>query len=176
MSDHVLYRMFNRDGDLLYVGLTNNPKNRFKTHSKTQEWWREVATISVQTFDSRNQLAAAESQAIKDEKPLYNVALNAAPLVVDTSRCPRCKSSEPKLMPVNEWELLSPNGMGSVFCPHLFHFPGDELERLLKKRGIMVLSPYAKARLEHMREAMAPLSELFAGIVPKAADEPRQSA
>lgn len=163
MSDiHVLYRMFDRDNVLLYVGLTNNPKGRFRTHSKTQEWWREVANITVQTFDSRKHLAAAEFTAIKDEKPLYNVACNEVPAVVDpTPRCRTCKSSQPDLHPVDEWELVSPDGKASAFCPDSFHFPFDRLGLLLKKRRVLQMSPVAQARLDQMRKAMEPLAELF---------------
>lgn len=73
---HVLYRMFDKDDRLLYVGLTKNPPGRFKSHSDTKSWWHEVAQIGIEHFISREELVAAEIVAIKSEKPVYNIIHN----------------------------------------------------------------------------------------------------
>lgn len=76
-SPNVLYRMFDADDNLLYVGITFNPQSRFTAHRRDKEWWRDIARISLSHYECRVDLAEAERQAIRDEQPLYNLSLNA---------------------------------------------------------------------------------------------------
>ena len=156
---HVLYRMFNRDGVLLYVGITNNPKGRFRTHSESQPWWSEVVNITLEHLPSRLHRQAAESNAIKDEGPLYNIARPAGAYVPEPT-CPSCASSKPDLMPVEDYELLTEDGEWVPFCTDPFHFPGEEWAEkihknrdLLRQAGLLRLSAIAKERLERRRGA-----------------------
>lgn len=80
---HVLYRMFDAAGQLLYVGLTNNPKGRFGNHRDTKDWWDQVSTIKVESFSSREELIAAERTAIGAEKPLHNRIHNRDRIALD---------------------------------------------------------------------------------------------
>jgi hypothetical protein len=73
---HILYRTYDHDGQLLYVGITNNPMGRFRSHEVTKDWWPNVAEIKLATFESRDDLVAAEREAILTEKPLHNVVHN----------------------------------------------------------------------------------------------------
>lgn len=73
---HVLYRFFNADGDLLYVGMTKNPGQRLAGHSSNQSWWREVANVTMEHCDTRAALKRAERDAIRNESPKYNVVHN----------------------------------------------------------------------------------------------------
>jgi predicted GIY-YIG superfamily endonuclease len=75
----VLYRIFNSEGALLYVGATTNPGARFNDHSKIQPWWDEAAEIKLQRLASHEELALAEVEAIKAEKPKYNVTNSDVP-------------------------------------------------------------------------------------------------
>ena len=68
----VLYRMFDAQDNLLYVGITNNPPSRFSGHRNAQRWWGQVATIRLATYPSRDALRTAEREAIIAEEPLYN--------------------------------------------------------------------------------------------------------
>lgn len=70
---HILYRFFDKDDVLLYVGITNNPKNRFKGHQKEKSWFNKVTHSTMEHFGSRNELEDAEVRAIQTEKPKYNV-------------------------------------------------------------------------------------------------------
>lgn len=74
---NVLYRVYDEDGRLLYVGITNNPPARFRSHRATKQWWAMVAHIFTKTYDSRAALREAEREAIKTEHPTYNVVHNA---------------------------------------------------------------------------------------------------
>jgi hypothetical protein len=52
-----LYRHFDKDGRLLYVGVSLNAINRLAEH-RASHWFSEIATIKVETFEDR---AAASS-------------------------------------------------------------------------------------------------------------------
>lgn len=67
-----LYRLYDAEGDLLYVGISTRPMQRVREHSKGQTWWLEVASQSFEHFPSRPDAAAAELAAIRAEKPRYN--------------------------------------------------------------------------------------------------------
>ena len=70
-----LYRCYDANDALLYVGLTSNPKQRFNSHEKGKSWWEDIVRIEVEHFDTRAACAAAERRAIKQESPLYNLIL-----------------------------------------------------------------------------------------------------
>lgn len=72
MTDHVLYRHFTAGGELLYVGITLDPAQRWRGHRATKSWWTSIATTIYQHFDSRDALVQAERQAIVDENPIWN--------------------------------------------------------------------------------------------------------
>ena len=66
-----LYRCFDGDGQLLYVGISWSTK-RFRQHKNGKSWWREVATISIEHYPTRRQALNAEREAIQTEDPIYN--------------------------------------------------------------------------------------------------------
>jgi len=78
-QQHALYRFYDTDGGLLYVGITSNPGNRFSQHQQTKDWWPEVRGISVEWYGTRGQVAAAETRAIAIENPLRNIQRPSLP-------------------------------------------------------------------------------------------------
>ena len=77
MADcHVLYRFYSATGQLLYVGITMRPPERFKSHRDTKRWWSEVSGITVENYSNRVELERAERRAIQVERPQYNVVHN----------------------------------------------------------------------------------------------------
>ncbi|MCX4885899.1 GIY-YIG nuclease family protein [Streptomyces sp. NBC_00847] len=94
-----LYRLYDIHGVLLYVGITNNPKRRWYTHSTRKAWWLEVAHKTVQWADSRDEADRLEREAIKSEMPLYNWShADRAPLnpgeIPDARRLPPAKPGD----------------------------------------------------------------------------------
>lgn len=69
-----LYRAYDLDGRLLYVGITKNLEGRLTRHRYKSEWWQHVAAISHQEFATRSEAFRAESVVIRDEDPIYNKA------------------------------------------------------------------------------------------------------
>lgn len=71
-----LYRHFNSSGDLLYVGISLSWPARTKAHAQGARWFDQVARIEIENFSTREGALEAERQAIKSEKPQYNVIHN----------------------------------------------------------------------------------------------------
>ena len=71
-----LYRMFNDDGELLYVGITSRRWQRWREHEKSQPWIQEATVFRWQGFYSRTAVERAERDSIREEKPKYNVVFN----------------------------------------------------------------------------------------------------
>ncbi|GGV45971.1 GntR family transcriptional regulator [Streptomyces spectabilis] len=67
-----LYRLYDVDDRLLYVGISGAPKMRMKAHAADKPWWPEVATRDFEWFDTREQAAEAEVEAIRQQQPLHN--------------------------------------------------------------------------------------------------------
>lgn len=67
-----VYRLKDKDGNLLYVGVTGNMAKRKSQHARVQPWWSDVAATVVQCFDSREAAESAEALAIANENPLHN--------------------------------------------------------------------------------------------------------
>jgi len=67
-----LYRHFNENGILLYVGISLKWTSRTKEHHRRSPWWRDVANITLQHFDTLKEARAAEKIAIDQEKPVHN--------------------------------------------------------------------------------------------------------
>lgn len=72
-----LYRYYDRDGVLLYVGITGRGALRNGEHF-SKPWWRHVRRQEVEHFPSRAAALAAESAAIREHQPPFNVQHNSA--------------------------------------------------------------------------------------------------
>ena len=71
MEKTELYRHFDGDGRLLYVGISSCAVARTYAHRKSS-WFGSVSTITVERFGSREMAGLAEKRAIEDEKPMFN--------------------------------------------------------------------------------------------------------
>ena len=76
-GEQALYRFFAADGALLYVGRTVDPAARWRSHRRTQPWWHEVTSITLQRYGDLASIVAAERGAIRTECPAYNVVHNS---------------------------------------------------------------------------------------------------
>jgi len=70
-----VYRLYDAEGSLLYVGCTVDPWTRLKAHRRRQPWWDEVVDAEVIWFLSVELAADVEQQAIFTESPVYNIAM-----------------------------------------------------------------------------------------------------
>ena len=61
-----VYECYSSNGELLYVGRTNNPANRFRHHGQMKPWFSEVSRVTWTQYDNPEQLR------ILDKQPKYN--------------------------------------------------------------------------------------------------------
>jgi excinuclease UvrABC nuclease subunit len=67
-----LYRHFDKDGRLLYVGIAMTAVKRASEHRRNSGWWGQIARIEIERFESRELALAAELEAIRAENPIHN--------------------------------------------------------------------------------------------------------
>lgn len=72
MSTH-LYRHFDQDGVLLYVGISLNAIQRLSQHRDHSSWFGSIARVEIKTFETREAAMEAERVTIANENPKYNV-------------------------------------------------------------------------------------------------------
>lgn len=80
-----LYRLYDADGNLLYVGITGDPAERWKRHAMFMRWWGSVARKRIEWVPSWDEALKAERRTIQRESPRYNGTHNypLAPLPDD---------------------------------------------------------------------------------------------
>lgn len=74
-----LYRHFDADDLLLYLGVSDNPVQRGKDHARDSDWVQYAVRAEVTWYNSRAEAIAAEEQAIKTLRPLFNRQHNDTP-------------------------------------------------------------------------------------------------
>lgn len=93
-----LYRLFDAEGRLLYVGIAFNPRSRWAGHS-SKSWWKDVAEKRVEWHATRHEALAAERLAIVDELPLYNKQDSPQPYMGSTTKA---DTMPPRVIRVDE--------------------------------------------------------------------------
>jgi len=71
-----LYRHYSNSDELIYVGISKDPYRRTGEHKALSKWFDKVSTIKVEWFETREDALAAEKNAIKKEKPRFNIVHN----------------------------------------------------------------------------------------------------
>lgn len=72
VTDYWLYRCYDSDGSLLYVGITSEGVRRFRRHGNKRDWWSEVAEIKIDHHPTRQAAMVAERDAIWKLSPQHN--------------------------------------------------------------------------------------------------------
>lgn len=67
-----IYRWFDANDRLLYVGITANPGQRVQHHEYNQPWFAAATRCVVEWYETRAEAEAAELVAIRREEPLRN--------------------------------------------------------------------------------------------------------
>src|SRR5437868_2611784 len=98
-TPHAVYRVWDLDGDLLYIGVSRQPVKRVPNH-KQKGWGQLIARVELAWYETWSEAAKAEATAILAEKPLYNrtawapdrVGVTEPPLPKHRrdGRCPKC--------------------------------------------------------------------------------------
>jgi predicted GIY-YIG superfamily endonuclease len=67
-----VYRFFDADDRLLYVGITHDTRTRWAWHKGNAAWWASQRRVVVAWHDSRDDALAEEYRAIRAEAPIWN--------------------------------------------------------------------------------------------------------
>jgi hypothetical protein len=79
---HYVYRLYDANMRLLYVGCTYSPRTRLGDHRRYQPWFPEVATTRVTAYPDAAEGYAAEAAAHASESPIHGYPHTAAAWVV----------------------------------------------------------------------------------------------
>jgi hypothetical protein len=71
-----LYRHFDPNGELLYVGISLHALNRQNRHFEKAGWRKSICQIVIEPFETREEALAAEELAIRSEFPKFNSVHN----------------------------------------------------------------------------------------------------
>lgn len=71
-----LYRYFDKEGDLLYIGISLNSVARQAQHKMASFWYKEAVRVEIERHGSREDALLAERTAIKEEGPKHNIQHN----------------------------------------------------------------------------------------------------
>lgn len=97
-----IYRFYSGEGQLLYIGISDNPGHRFAQHEKTKTWWKEVTGVSIEWASTRQAALAIERRAIRVEKPVYNISRpTPKPPKVAPQKCGHCHTCRDESGPCN---------------------------------------------------------------------------
>jgi len=81
IQDNLIYKFYNINNELLYVGITNNIKLRIRQHKQDKEWASEIHKIYISSNMNRNEVHIYEIYYIANEFPKYNVDFISGGLV-----------------------------------------------------------------------------------------------
>jgi predicted GIY-YIG superfamily endonuclease len=71
-----LYRFFDEQGQLLYVGISNNWTQRLNQHYKDSTFFEKAKHITLSHYETRAEVEEAERKAIETEGALFNKKFN----------------------------------------------------------------------------------------------------
>lgn len=72
-AETALYRCFDKDGGLVYVGISGAVSSRLGSHKSASAWFKFVVRIEIERFPDRAAAEEAERAAIATEEPQYNI-------------------------------------------------------------------------------------------------------
>lgn len=71
-----VYYLYDRQGNLLYVGITDNIERRWAQHAADRPWWHMVARREYVEYPTREEAMRVEAHQIRTHRPMFNRALN----------------------------------------------------------------------------------------------------
>jgi hypothetical protein len=81
-----LYRFFDKDGRLLYIGVSLHAVVRLVQHVKEAHWVNQACQVIWETFPNRYAALKAEKDAIRAERPPFNIAHNPGAQILQFDR------------------------------------------------------------------------------------------
>jgi len=69
----VVYRCYDADEVLLYVGVSGDVCERLAQHRRASTWFKDTARTVLKVYPRRLDASRAELAAIRSERPLHNI-------------------------------------------------------------------------------------------------------
>lgn len=135
-----LYWLWDREGQLLYVGITDDVDRRMRDHAKDKFWWGDVKRTTKIAFQTRYEALWAEWAVIATSRPVYNRSLAPPPV-------PRAESQPEDATPVE-----APSRPRQSDVPS----PGAELERMEVDLSTGRLRHHPRDRMREIVKAAHP--------------------
>lgn len=104
-DDYALYRYFDREDKLLYVGISGDLAVRDTSHITRSRWMQLVAGSTVERHGALQKVKEAERKAIENEHPLFNRQYNDTPEATERLRL--------YLVEIGRLDLLHPDARTS---------------------------------------------------------------
>jgi hypothetical protein len=79
---HAIYRYWDHDDDLLYIGRTNDPMRRADEHWRRKDWITSAVRIDLEWVPA-HRVHELEQFAIQSEHPRYNIQHNTCRIKVE---------------------------------------------------------------------------------------------
>lgn len=77
MTKTNLYRHYDADGKLLYVGISLSAVERLNRHKRGKSsWFSQISRVEIEAHETRSGALKAEREAIENESPEYNKIFN----------------------------------------------------------------------------------------------------
>ena len=111
-----VYLAYDREGRLLYVGITLGFRSRMGTHRASSEWWPETTRLEVEHYPDRRAALARESEVIGTLVPPYNSTAHVLRRHRD-DRIVRYRE-----LGLTNWQIARKEGMS-----------GESIERVIKR-------------------------------------------
>lgn len=73
---YIVYRFYDANLVLLYVGYSQNPKGRFDAHMYSTKWSSEIKSVFIEIFDDQKSALSHEITSIEQLIPKYNKVHN----------------------------------------------------------------------------------------------------
>lgn len=111
-----LYRHFDSDGRLLYVGISLSAVSRLRQHATSSHWFKEIARVEIEKLPSREAALNAERHAIHNEKPIHNLMRPGVAAVKEAEAAHNSEESRKNLLRrvVAFNPTYSPNEVGEL--------------------------------------------------------------
>lgn len=101
-----IYRHYDKDGALLYVGSSHCTIARLATHRSSSPWFDAVTRIEIERKSSYEEMLNGENFAIRMERPKFNIFIPTEPKPRSTSGRGRPRLDEVgKPKPPTAWAI-----------------------------------------------------------------------
>lgn len=74
MKKPCVYRHFDADQRVLYIGATGDHRERTRQHKRRSPWFAKVIFVRAQPYATIEEARAAEKRAIAEERPPFNIS------------------------------------------------------------------------------------------------------